>query len=118
MKKNEFQRRAIRHGEVVLIPVDHLPEVEMVQQGQRVIVGHSESGHHHVAVCDTADLKLFRPVGADSPDLYLEITAPSRIEHEKSVDQHKTQVLEEGYLRIVNKTEYDYFTKIRRAVQD
>jgi len=119
MKVKEFRERAIRHGEIVLIPVDRLPEnLEVVEKGNRVIVGHSESGHHHVAVCDALDLTLLRPVGADSSDLYLEVSAPARIEHLKEFDRHETKTLSEGYLRVVNKTEYDCFAKVRRRVLD
>jgi len=119
MKAQTFKERAVRHGEIMLIPVDRLPEnLEVVQKGKRVIVGHSESGHHHVAVCEAADLTLLRPKGADSPDLYLEITAPSRIEHLKTSERHETKTLEAGYLRIVNKTEYNYFAKVIQRVVD
>lgn len=119
MNKTDFRQRAVRHGEIMLIPVDRLPEnLEVVEQGKRVIVGHSESGHHHVAVCEAADLTLLRPAGADSPDLFLKVAAPARIEHLKEFDRHETKTLEAGYLRIVNKTEYDYFTKVNRRVLD
>jgi hypothetical protein len=116
MKSNEFKQRAIRHGEIVLIPLDKLPEnLEQVSTGRQVIVGHSESGHHHVAVCDTDDLTLLRPAGADDQGLFLKVSAVARIEHLKTFDRHETKPIQAGYYFINTKEQYDYFAK--RTVQ-
>jgi hypothetical protein len=41
------QRTPIRHGEILLLPVDSVPHGQ-TNQVTSCIVGHSESGHHHV----------------------------------------------------------------------
>lgn len=119
MTNKEFKQRAVRHGEIVLKPIDKLPEgLQEVETGRKVIVGHSESGHHHVAVCDADNLTLLRPVGADSGDLYLKVSSVARIEHLKTYDRHETKVLHPGYYYINTKMQYDYFAKIQTRVQD
>jgi len=119
MTNKEFKERAVRHGEVVLIPIDKLPEdLKQIETGRQVIVGHSESGHNHVAVCDTESLALFRPKGADSPDLFLEVLHESRIEHRKTFDRHETKVLKPGLFRIYIKAGYNYFLKRMEKVVD
>jgi hypothetical protein len=118
MKVKEFQERAIRHGEIVLLPIDKFPDgLEKIESGRKVIVGHSESGHHHVAVavCDADSLTLLRPVGADSNDLYLEVSGAARIEHLKPYDRHETKPVAPGYYHINTKMAHDYFLK--RAVR-
>lgn len=119
MTNEEFKRKAIRHGEVMITPIDELPaNLERVSIGAKAIIGHSESGHHHVAVCDTAELELLRPNGADSPDLYLKVSAVSRVEHLKEFDRHDTTKLEPGIYYINTKTQYDYFAKREAKVMD
>jgi hypothetical protein len=119
MKAEEFKQRAVRHGEVMLIPIASFPEgLEKVESKGTIIVGHSESGHHHVAICDTADLSLLRPQGADSPDLYLEVSAPARIKHLKQYDRHETKPLAVGFYKIVTKSGYDYFLKRQISIVD
>jgi len=119
MKAKEFKQKAVRHGEVMLIPVDALPEdLEVVQNGRKVIVGHSESGHHHVAVADRDCLTLLRPVGADTSDLYLQVSDTARIEHLKPYDRHETQPIQLGYYFVNTKQQYDYFLKRTTRVLD
>lgn len=119
MKTKEFKQRAIRHGEIMLIPISKLPEgLEQVEQGKRVIVGHSESGHHHIAVCDADNLTLLRPQGADSPDPYLEVSSVARIEHLKTYDRHETKTIMPGYYFVNTKMAYDYFAKRQVRVVD
>lgn len=39
----------IRHGEVLLKPIDSLPEGAILEKTvKKEIVAHSETGHHHV----------------------------------------------------------------------
>lgn len=119
MKTKEFKERAIRHGEIVLIPIDSPPVgLEEVERGGSIIVGHSESGHHHVAVCEAGDLRLLRPVGADSGDLYLEVSSAAQIEHLKPYDRHETKPIALGFYHVNTKMAYDYFAKRQVRVID
>ncbi len=116
MNKNEFVKRAIRHGEVVLTPIDELPDgVEQIYDGKEYIVGHSETGHHHVAL---GAVTIFQPVGADSESLFMRVNKDSRVEHRKSFDMHETKTLLKGIYQITIKTAYDYFAKVQTRVID
>lgn len=119
MKNKAYEEKMLRHGELLILPVDELPEVKEVYTGDRYIVGHSETGHHHLAVTQAKDaLTVYRPVGADSQDLYLRVSAPAKIEHQKTHDRHADIDLPEGVYLVRPKNEYDPFDKIIRQVQD
>jgi len=105
----------IRHGEMLLIPVDEMPEVEQIFKGKQYIVAHSETGHHHIAV---GDLTVFRPIGADTTDIYLRANKESVIEHRKSFDKHETKTILPGLYLCRAKTEYDPFAKMIQKVRD
>lgn len=116
MNKQTINSNAIRHGEILILPVDKLPEnVEEIFSGNEYIVGHSETGHHHVAV---ANVTVYRPVGGDSTDIYLRANKPGVIEHQKSFDKHETKTLNPGLYLVRPKNEYDPFAKLIRQVRD
>jgi hypothetical protein len=92
----------IRHGEVMLLPVRSAP----AGRSERVthcIVGHSESGHHHVLDCDT---EFARIVAADG-DLYVDLDRPTRLSHVKDHDRHRELEVPAGVWRVLRKTEFD-----------
>ncbi len=115
MKNKEFSTRAIRHGELILIPVATISGLEEVYSGNEYLLSHSESGHHHVAV---GDLTVYRPTGADDGTTYLRANEDLRIEHRKTHDKHETKTLFRGLYTVVIKKEYDYFTNHIRPVRD
>jgi hypothetical protein len=112
MKKSEFTEKAIRHGEVMITPIDELPEsAEQVFSGREYIVGHSESGHHHVAIAE--GITIYKPIGADSQELFMKVTAPGRIEHRKAgSDRHEAKTLLPGLYTVTIKRAYNYFKKV------
>lgn len=120
MNNKTLQNKMLRHGELLFVPLAELPtNLEQVYQGKQYIVGHSETGHHHFAVGTLPDaITVYKPVGADSQDLYLRISSPSKVEHKKTHDRHKDIDLPEGVYLVRGKTEYDPFRKIIQAVQD
>ncbi|MGH9820254.1 MAG: hypothetical protein ACRD43_08800, partial [Pyrinomonadaceae bacterium] len=81
----------IRHGEMLFIPVDALPEgfIESFT-GKKYIVGHSETGHHHIAVGTAKALTVYTPIGGDSQDIYLRVNSVSKLEHLKTTEKHET----------------------------
>lgn len=116
---NNFEKKAIRHGEIMLIPIDALPDgIEQIYKGKEYIIGHSETGHHHVAVADFPVLTVFRPVGADDGTLFLRVSKDARVEHKKSFDKHETKTLFKGLYQVTVKKAYDYFAKRMKRVVD
>jgi hypothetical protein len=95
-------RTPIRHGEVMLVPVDTVP-VGACERVTSCIVGHSESGHHHVL--DSAQ-EFSQLVAADGA-LYVDLEGPTRLWHQKDHDQHRDLEVPAGAWRVVRKTEFD-----------
>lgn len=120
MKNETFKKKAIRHGEAMVIPIDALPEgIEQVYEGSEFVIAHSETGHNHLAVADFPNvLTVFKPVGADDGTLFLKVSKDSRIEHKKAFDQHETKTLFKGLYQITIKKAYDYFAKRLERVRD
>ena len=95
-------RIPIRHGEVMLLPVSSIPPGSS-EQVTSCIVGHSESGHHHVLDGD----REFARIVAASGTLYVNLDAPTRLWHQKEHDQHRDLEVPAGAWRVVRKTEFD-----------
>jgi hypothetical protein len=110
-------RTAIRHGEILLLPVDCLPknfvEVEKVTS---CIVGHSESGHHHVLECDA----VFEQIRGIPRRLFVDLPCDARLRHLKSYQPHRELRVPAGRWQVICKTEFDVSSTVapRRAVCD
>jgi hypothetical protein len=116
MNNKTIQKKMVRHGELIMVPVSKLPQgFEESFKGSEFIVAHSETGHHHVAV---GDVTIYRPIGGDSADIYLRANKDSVIEHRKTHDKHETKPIFKGLYLCRPKTEYDPFAKLVRKVQD
>lgn len=109
---NDFETRAVRHGELMLIPIEELPKgATQTFEGKEFIAARSESHHHHVAV---GDVRVF----ALNNRFFLEAVRDSRIEHRKTFDKHETKPLYKGFFEIKIKQAYDYFAKKLTEVRD
>ena len=106
-----------RHGEVVLKKVDSLPEgAKLVEEGESIIVGHSETGHHHVLTIPrgTGIVKMYEVDGKT----YLDIPRKADLVHQKEVEKHATQVFSPGiYIREIRQS-FNYAEGIMKRVQD
>lgn len=120
MTNETFKKKSIRHGEVLIVPVKKLPEgIEQISEGKEAVIGHSETGHHHLAIAGAGGtVTLFRPVGADDGTLFLRVSKDSRVEHRKSFDKHETKTLFKGLYQITIKRSWDYFAKRLERVRD
>lgn len=112
MTNTEFRKRSIRHGEVMLIPIDSLPKTATETfNGKECIVGHSETGHFHTAV---GDLKVFTL----GNQIYLQMFADGTLKHKKSFDFHAPKTIFKGIYKVTIKKAYDYFAKRMANVRD
>jgi len=112
MSKNGKKLTAIRHGEVTLLPVDAMP-TSKTKKASKYIVGHSETGHHHVL----ESAALFE-VAIDKNDLYIRLFAPGKMNHQKTINRHRDVVVKPGVYKVTRKQEYDPFQQIMRQVWD
>ena len=83
----------------------------------KLIIGHSETGHHHV---------LERPaavhIAADTPDgmriLYAILAEPNALIHERGFDTHAPQPLQPGAYEFRIGREFDPYKEIARRQAD
>lgn len=104
-----------QHGEIFLQRIDHAPEGRPVEKHKQFIVGHSETGHNHVLESDV-DMQIM--LGDDTHDLYVRLFEPANLVHKKSFDIHETEIIVPGDYAVYQKTEFDPFSKVVRAVFD
>ena len=115
MNKTQFSKHARRHGEVSLIPVDDIPaKAKLVEENKSVIVGHSESGHHHV-LTSTAPIRVYEYKG----ETYLDVSTEAKLEHLKSGSEtHGSHVIAPTKFKRVIKQSFSYAQKAMRRVMD
>lgn len=95
-------RTPIRHGEILLLPVSSVPE-GAVEKVTECIVGHSETGHHHVLESDSAFAQIITANG----DMFVDLDAPTPLRHRKECQQHRELSVPAGSWRVIRKTEFD-----------
>lgn len=94
MKKIKPDGRVAFHGELAVRAISSLPEgvvptTEMQRPDNSQVVGHSESGHNHVATSGTYYRHPSNPLMA-----YLVVNEPVKLEHEKEgPTRHETHKL-------------------------
>jgi hypothetical protein len=95
-------RTPIRHGEVMLLPVNSTPPGTS-EKVTRCIVGHGESGRHHVLDSD----REFARIVSASGTVYVDLDAPTRLFHQKEPERHRELQVPAGAWRVVRKMEFD-----------
>lgn len=112
-----MKQQIIRHGEVILKPITSIPkQAELKSQEHKLIVAHSETGHHHILeTLDMSKIKVYSWNGKT----YLEVPEIANLWHQKSGSNVHTphKVVPSAY-KVVLKKEFDYFAGILRIVKD
>ena len=90
----------VRQGEVLLIPTSGVLFGERFAV-RNYIVGHSESGHHHVLQSDCAF-----DVIVDGDELLIELRDTARLVHQAQTDQHGSLPVSPGTYRVLRKRRY------------
>ena len=110
-----------RQGELLFIKVEEFPDDDgnwttQKPEGNHLIIGHSETGHHHVIdrrKCKTAELIINEMREFETRLLLGE---DAEVEHLRSFDTHKTLKLPAGKYVVRHRREYT--PKGLRRVQD
>lgn len=104
----------IIHGENVLVPINKMPEGKTAKH-TTYIVGHSETGHHHVLEAKKGqEFDIFMENG----EIYISSKFESSLTHKKTHDIHETVTVAPGIYKVNRKNEYDPFAKVVREVWD
>lgn len=115
-----MKTQIIRHGEVILKPVNKLPkEAKLNNEDYKIIVAHSETGHHHILeVKDKVDVSKIK-IYSWNGETYLEVPQIAELWHKKTgKDIHKTHTISPSIYKVVLKKEFDYFSGLLKQVRD
>jgi len=85
--------------------------------GGRVIVGHSETGHHHT-VADAVEVYEAATAPAGMRVLYAIVKDPASLDHHRPFDTHESLALQPGMYEIRIGREYDPYADIARQQAD
>lgn len=112
-------------GDVLLVKVDSLPASGITaKSGDRIVLAHSETGHHHeVALDKPGKARHYTVDGADESvplQGFLEVTALFvELRHKKEGPHaHGTVRVPEGVYEVRRAREYNPWTKSDRRVVD
>ena len=98
-------------GEALFRRVDAAPTgaAEVAPEGGRLILAHSETGHHHVMDAAAATLWTLpadHPAPAGVQILYLIVREPTTLEHLRPFDTHEPILFEPGVYEVRRQREY------------
>ena len=101
---NTFKNQAAQ-GDLLFIRVDNIPAgIEKVEPVDGVVViGHSETGHHHVM--DAKTTTMYR-LPNEIYEAFLVVDTPTKVEHRRSFDTHEPIMLDEGVYKMRRQREY------------
>lgn len=105
-----------RHGENLFIRVSALPkEAKLIEKGNKLVVAHSESGHHHtLTVAKEAEIKVFELDGVT----YLDIPLKAKLQHQKEYEKHPDIIMHPGIWKKLTQRNYSYAEKVSKRVVD
>lgn len=92
-------------GELLIRRVTDLPDglEAMDAVNDRYIIGHSETGHHHVIRADTA--RAYHAPGNPFV-LFVVVDQEALLEHMRSFDTHETLALDAGTYQVLRQREH------------
>lgn len=97
--------KSCAQGELFITRIDELPpnvtKVDTVEG--HVIVGHSETGHHHVM---TADRTTMYRLPEEIYECFLVVSEPDKLTHMRAFDTHEPISFQPGIYRVRRQREY------------
>ena len=88
-------------------------------EGGRYVIGHSETGHHHVlSGSDGADVMVLDKPPEGMRILYAILKEPTSLNHLREHDTHESILLEPGKYEFRIAREYDPYAELARISAD
>ena len=103
-------------GELTITKLSRKPKVlgaAVGPVGSKLIVGHSETGHHHVVDAGCATLTRI-----DEFTAFLNVTKPTFVDHLRPHDTHPSIALQPGMYEFKTGREFDPFADVIRKSCD
>jgi len=112
-------KKTSAQGEVNIMLVPTIPHglAAFEPEGDFYIIGHSESGNHHVLEREKVDMFVGEKTGAGMQTLYALVKEPARVRQLRDNDPHEVIALNKGdMIRISPSLDYNPYAKeIERA---
>lgn len=102
----------IRHGEILLVPCAEPAAAVVAESATEVVVGHSETGHHHVLECPVP-IEVIRRDGT-----FVRLAEPGMLVQRKETDRHRDLPVAAGCYEVVRKSGYEPYTMAITPVCD
>lgn len=120
-----FAKRAAQ-GEIMVRRIGDLPSNRAIPKGYTalpaengsLIVGHSETGHHHVIDARHGSVAVMDKPPEGMRILRALIEQPTPLTHLRETDTHAPLMLEPGEYELRIAREYDPYEKLARQVAD
>lgn len=113
-----MKQEIVRHGEVILKPIDTLPQnLTLKESTSEAIIAHSETGHHHVLKTQVKNaVKIYTTLDGET---FVQVEDIAQLLHKKTgKDVHKTHNVNPGAYKIILKKEFNYYSGLMQSVRD
>ena len=114
-----FKKHAAQ-GEIGIRKIAKIPlgAVRVNGSDGHIVIGHSETGHHHVLAGDCAEVYEAKNAPTGMRVLYAIVKAATRLDHQRSFDTHEPIGLQPGTYEFRIGREYDPYAEIARQQAD
>lgn len=102
--------RQVRQGDVLIVPVDEIPDGAVVvppEQGRVILARGEATGHHHSFAAGAGTTLLESPTG----ERFVRVEVEDGLEHQ----EHDTIPVLPGTGRVIRQREYDDSEEFRRV---
>ena len=117
-------RKVAAQGEITIILIgDAKPENHdgkpLALEGGKLIIGHSETGHHHVLERTSgATVTVLDRAPEGMRILHAILAEPNKLIHERGHDTHETIALPPGEYEFLIAREFDHYAELARQSAD
>lgn len=110
-------------GEITIIRIGNirkkkLPGTALKAERGHFVIGHSETGHHHVLAAKGASVSVLDKAPEGMRILRAILENPTMLEHQRPHDTHEPIMLEPGEYEFRIGREYDPYEEIARRQAD
>ena len=113
-------KKIAAQGEIGVRKIGKVPAglSRIEQTNGRVIVGHSETGHHHTVDGDCVEVYAAKTAPDGMRVLYAIVNAVTLLEHQRPHDTHESIELQPGMYEFRIGREYDPYAEVARRQAD
>ena len=118
-------KKIAAQGEITIVRIGDVPNnkkingVPLALENGKLIIGHSETGHHHVLERDAgATVTVMENPPAGMKILHAILTEANSLVHERGHDTHETINLGSGEYEFRIAREFDHYAELARKSAD